>query len=87
MNYVGKDGLFVFIYNYIIYKIVSGVTTQVTTGTNTGQGNATTVSQTDTVDITGLGVATGNLVYFTQKITKSGSPDSQLVTSANFTVT
>ena len=87
MNYVGKNGLFNFVYNYILYKIVSGVTTQVTTGTNTGQGNATTLSQTDTVDITGLGVATGNLVYFTQKITKSGSPDSQLVTSANFTVT
>jgi hypothetical protein len=50
MNYVGKDGLFVFIYNYIIYKTVSGVTTQVTTGTNTGQGNANTVSQTDTVE-------------------------------------
>ena len=87
MNYVGKDGLFVFIYNYIIYKTVSGVTTQVKTGTNTGQGNANTVSQTDTVDITGLGVATGNLVYFTQKITLSGHADSQLVTSANFTVT
>jgi hypothetical protein len=85
MNYDGKNGLYDFTYNYILYKIVSGVTTQVTSGTNTGQGNFSG-AQTDTVDISSFGVAHNNLVYFTQKITRSGSPDSQLVTSANFTV-
>jgi len=85
MKYDGKNGFYFFNYNYILYKIVSGVTTQVTTGTNTGQGNFIGLN-TDTIDITGLGVAHNNLVYFTQKITLTGYRDSPLVTSANFTV-
>jgi hypothetical protein len=85
MKYDGKNGLYFYTYNYILYKIVSGVTTQVTAGTNTGQGNFIGVN-TDTIDITGLGVAHNNHVYFTQQITNTGYRDSPLITSANFTV-
>jgi len=84
--YTGYDALFVFIYTYNIYKGVPGSSTLITTGeSNTGSNNVGT--HTDTIDITGLGVTTGDTVYFTQQITRSGGIPSQIVASATFTVT
>ena len=86
INYTGYDALFVFIYTYNIYKGVPGSSTLVTTGAS-HTGSNPPGANTDTIDITGLGVSTGDTVYFTQKITLTGHADSSVVTSATFTVT
>jgi hypothetical protein len=86
INYTGYDALFVFIYTYNIYKGVPGSSTLVTTGAS-HTGSNPPGANTDTIDITGLGVSTGDTVYFTQQITLSGHADSSVVTSATFTVT